>query len=59
MFLQDFRISANSAMFLKGYFTISDVPVDVYLKEISITACFNLNYLCNFVHIFTPFILSA
>jgi len=59
MFLQDFRISANSAMFIKAYFTISHVPVDVYLKEISITVCFKLKYLCNFVHIFTPFILSA
>jgi len=34
MFLKDFRISANSAMFLKAYFTSSRVPVDIYLKEI-------------------------
>jgi len=59
MFLQDIRMSANSAMFLKAYFTVSHVPVDIYLKEISITVCFNLKYLGNFVHIFTPFILSA
>jgi hypothetical protein len=59
MFLQYFRISANSAMFLKAFYTISHVPVNIYLKEISITACFNLKYLGHFVHIFTPFILSA
>ena len=59
IFLQDFRISASSAMFLKAYFTISHVSVDIYLKEISITSCFNLKYLGNFVRIFTPFILSA
>jgi len=59
MFLQDFRISANSAMFLKAYFTVSHVSVNIYLKEMFITVSFNLKYLGNFVCIFTPFILSA